>query len=80
MKNIQTLLFLILLSFSISIKLKTRCAAKGFDCDWETRCCHGFCVDDRCVEEEADDTLKFATEGGVRCDWFHYCPDGKLFY
>ena len=80
MSKLYVILFAILTSFIVSskLKLKSRCIAKGDDCDLTSYCCSNLvCKDYRCaVKGTKDNQVKWAKKGGDKCDWFHHCKKG----
>jgi len=80
MSKLYVILFAILSSFIVSskLKLKTKCIAKGDDCDLTSYCCNNLvCKDYRCaVKGTKDNQVKWHKDGGSKCDWFHHCKKG----
>ena len=75
-----TLIFLIAL-FAISYcklkKTSTKCAELGKPCHLFKWCCgDNVCKHYRCAPKGTkDNQLKWAKDGGIKCDWFHKCQD-----
>ena len=80
MSKLYVILFAILASFIVSskLKLKSKCIAKGGDCDLTSYCCSNLvCKDFRCsVKGTKDNQVKWHKKGGDKCDWFHHCKKG----
>ena len=80
MSKLYVILFAILASFIVSskLKLKSKCIAKGGDCDLTSYCCSNLvCKDYRCsVKGTKDNQVKWHKKGGDKCDWFHHCKKG----
>ena len=80
MSKLYVIIFAILASFIVSskLKLKSKCIAKGGDCDLTSYCCSNLvCKDYRCaVRGTKENQVKWAKKGGSKCDWWHYCKKG----
>ncbi len=83
MKNLFFLLFIAILSFVISKKLKSKasCVAPGGDCDFTSYCCSKYvCKDYRCTTKATKDNQvgwDKSKKAGNKCDWFHHCKKGR---
>ena len=80
MSKLYVILFAILTTFIVSskLKLKSKCIAKGGDCDFTSFCCSNLvCKDYRCAPKGTkDNQVKWHKKGGSKCDWFHHCKKG----
>ena len=76
MKKFFYILLITIISLVLSAKLKnkkTRCMAKGENCDFTAYCCQDYeCKDYRCANKGTKDNQ---VEWGIKCDWFHHCAD-----
>lgn len=79
MSKISLLLIIFTIKLISSTLLKkTMCVGHGADCGAGVSCCSEMeCKEFRCVHKgEEYERLKWAKDGGVKCNWKHGCNKG----
>ena len=74
MSKIYIFITLLLITFTLSSKLQSKCIANGMDCDSTSYCCANLvCKDYRCSYKGTKENQVAWAPDGEKCDWFHHC-------
>ena len=79
MSKIYIFLTLLLITFTLSSKLQSKCIEYGMDCDATSYCCANLvCKDYRCSYKGTKENQVAWAPDGEKCDWFHLCGSNYI--